>query len=302
MLIDQAKATQILNSGGNVIIPTETVYGLAGSIYHPHAIAEIYRLKNRPRSNPLIIHGSSVDQVLCLIKNPPESFFLLAEKFWPGPLTLILEAAPHTLSHLSTVAIRIPNHKETLALIEKTGPLAAPSANLSGKPSSTRLSHLEKDFGKDFPVLEGKEPRYGLESTVLGWIEGSWQILRYGCITQEMIEAVLGKEVSTSNLPISPGKNFKHYSPDATLLSLPEDLLSAQAVIGYENRSYRSLLPFYSLGLDSDPETIASRLFAILRKIDEDGLQKVWIDKNLPQHGLYITILERIERAGKTSL
>jgi L-threonylcarbamoyladenylate synthase len=301
MLVEQKKAKEILESGGNVIIPTETVYGLAASIYHRKALENIYALKRRPPKNPLIVHVASVDEALSLVEEVPTSFFKLADVFWPGPLTIILKAKEGLDSiitaNLPTVGVRIPKHKATLSLIEKVGPIAAPSANLSGKPSGTRLKHLEKDFGYDFPILEGDEPCFGVESTIIGWIDNQWQMLRYGFLEKESIEEVLGQKVLDSNLKICPGSQFKHYSPDAKLL-YGEDFSDALAVIGYENRSYKEIhLPFYALGHDEDPVGIANNLYAILRKIDQDGIKKAWIDNSLPRKGLYLTILERISRA-----
>lgn len=301
MIIQKEEAKEILMKGGNVVIPTETVYGLAGSIKYPEAIKQIYTLKKRPQENPLILHGATLSQILDLVGEVPQSFFLLADHFWPGPLTLILEAKkgthPLITAGLSTVGVRIPNHLSTLSLLEETGPLAAPSANLSGKPSSTHPSHVEKDFGIHFPILEGPPPLHGLESTILGWIEGSWQILRYGSLLKESVEEVLKHPLIDSSLPICPGKRFKHYSPEATLFCAKGRLSEAEGIIGYENRSYPSALPFYSLGRDDEPASIAHNLFATLRQIDEDRLSKVWVDIDLPKDGLYATILERITRA-----
>lgn len=305
MIIQKEQAKEILIKGGNVIIPTETVYGLAASIAHPEAVARIYSLKKRPQENPLIIHAATVDQILELVTHVPESFFLLADRFWPGPLTLILEANkdihPLVTAGLPTVGVRIPNHKATLSLIKETGPLAAPSANLSGRPSSTKHWHLEKDFGTDFPILDGDPPVCGLESTILGWINESWQILRYGFLAKESIEEVLGISLVDSLLNICPGKRFKHYSPDAILVCTSDSIVEAEAIIGYENRCYASPLPLYSLGRDDDPASIAHNLFATFRQIDQDGLAKVWIDIDLPQQGLYNTILERIARSMNSS-
>lgn len=301
MIIEKSKAKQILLSGGNLIIPTETVYGLAASIYFPEAIERIYQLKNRPRENPLIVHCANVKQVLEFVQNVPKNFLKLAENFWPGPLTIILEARddlnPQITAGLKTVAVRVPNHKETKALLEETGPLVAPSANLSGKPSSTKVAHIENDFGKEFPILEGEEPTCGVESTIIGWIDQKWVLLRYGFIPKEAIELVLGKPIDHSNLQICPGTRFRHYSPDAKIFTQKEMKYEGDAIIGYENRAYGNLQKFYSLGRDDNPEEIAHNLFAIFRKIDEDGLKKVWIDTELPMEGLYLTIKERISKA-----
>ena len=301
MIIQKEEAKEILMKGGNVVIPTETVYGLAGSIHYPQAIKQIYTLKKRPQENPLILHAATLPQILDLVEGVRPSFFLLADHFWPGPLTLILEAKkgtdPLITAGLSTVGVRIPNHLSTLSLLEETGPLAAPSANLSGKPSSTQPSHIEKDFGSHFPILEGPPPLHGLESTILGWLQGSWQILRYGSLVKGAVEEVLHERLLESSLPICPGKRFKHYSPEATLFCTKGRLNEAEAIIGYENRHYPSSLPVYSLGRDDSPTSIAHNLFATFRQIDQEGLTTVWLDMDLPKEGLYATILERMKRA-----
>lgn len=301
MLVSLKDAKEILLKGGNVIVPTETVYGLAGSINHIDAIQNIYSLKGRPKKNPLIVHVDSIERSLQLVKEVPNSFFLLTEAFWPGPLTLIVEAKkgidPQITGGLATVAIRLPNHEVTRTLIKEVGPIAAPSANLSGKPSSTLLSHLEEDFGKDFPILEGPEPSCGLESTILGWIDGKWRMLRYGYIPKEAIEEILQESIDDSNLKISPGSQFKHYSPNAELFSEKERLSEADAFIGFSNRNYSIELPFYSLGRDTDPISLAQSLFAVFRRLDQDGRKRVWIDADLPSSGIFATILERISKA-----
>jgi len=304
MIIEKNEAKKILFFGGNLIIPTETVYGLAASINFPEAIEKIYQLKNRPRENPLIVHSATISQVLEFVQNVPKTFFLLAEKFWPGPLTMILEAKGDLNSQitagLKTVAVRIPNHKETKELLEEAGPVVAPSANLSGKPSSTKISHIEKDFGKEFPILKGEEPTCGVESTIIGWIEQKWVLLRYGFIPKDAIELILGEPIDHSNLQICPGTKFRHYSPDAKIYIQNEMKSKVDAIIGYENRDYETNQKFYSLGRDDEPEKIAHKLFAVFRKIDEDSLEKVWIDINLPREGLYLTLIERILKASSS--
>ena len=305
MLIDIEKAVDILNLGGNVIIPTETVYGLAGSIKYPDAIDSIYRLKGRPRKNPLIVHVSSLDQALDLVEEPPKSFFYLVERFWPGPLTLILKAKNcinrSVTGGLSTIAIRMPNHPSALELIQQTGPLAAPSANLSGKPSGTRYAHLETDFGVGIPVLKGDEPIYGVESTILGWINESWNLLRLGYLSVSELGVVLNENLTVSDKKISPGSMFKHYSPNAKLLINRSEMERAQAILGYENRSYPHHLPIYSLGRDNEPELIAHRLYDLFRKMDDLKFSTVWVDTELPDWDLYHVILERIKKAATST-
>lgn len=226
-IIDASKiflAVELLNKGETVVFPTETVYGLGGSIFDPRAIASIFSIKGRPADNPLIVHVSSIQQAVDLAENVPPSFFLLAKHFWPGPLALILKRASHVPSAVSagqpTLAIRMPSHPIALQLIEAAGfPLAAPSANLSGRPSPTSaLDAMEDLEGKVALILDGGPCSIGIESTVLSLVHPQPTLLRPGQITKEEIEAVLGQNISLdSSSMLSPGMKYRHYAPKAAL-------------------------------------------------------------------------------------
>jgi len=171
MIIDVQKAAEILRSEDVVALPTETVYGLAADASSIIALKKVFDLKQRPADNPLIVHVAGISQAHTLADTGTNDFLLLANEFWPGPLTLVLPKKPGVLdiitAGLETVAIRMPDHPKTLAVIEKSGPVAAPSANRSGKPSPTRPEHVLDDFGDDLPVVDGGTCSVGLESTVL---------------------------------------------------------------------------------------------------------------------------------------
>ena len=217
-------AAELLKQGKPIVFPTETVYGLGALVFDIEAVSKIFLIKNRPPDNPLIVHISSIEEAALLSSELPSSFFLLAKQFWPGPLTLVLkrnEAVPAMVSagH-STIAIRMPSHPTALELIRACGqPIAAPSANLSGRPSPTRARDAFEDVqGKVELILDGGECSFGIESTVLHLNDDAPILLRPGSITQGEIEEVLQKPVQlpSRNSPIvSPGMKYRHYAPQA---------------------------------------------------------------------------------------
>lgn len=226
-IVDESKiflAVELLKKGEPIVFPTETVYGLGGSVFDVGAIAKIFSIKGRPADNPLIVHVSSIQQALDLSENPPPSFFLLAKHFWPGPLALILKRGAHVPSAVSaggpTIAIRMPSHPIALQLIQSVGlPLAAPSANLSGRPSPTCALDAAEDLeGKVALIIDGGPCSIGIESTVLSLVHPQPTLLRPGQITKEEIEKVLEQKIFVeSSSGLSPGMKYRHYAPKATL-------------------------------------------------------------------------------------
>lgn len=301
MIISFSEAKKLLLEGKNIAVPTETVYGLAGIVSIESALERIYSLKNRSKKNPMIIHVANLNQVKSLVKSISDDALMLMKKFWPGPLTLILpakESVPSVArSDMPTIAIRMPQNDQVLKLIEEVGPIAAPSANLSGKPTATTIEAVEEDFGKNFPILEGSIPEVGLESTIIGQFP-EWKLLRFGAIPIEEIEFMLQNKLSFSSEIACPGNFFKHYSPKAKLYR-GKNTRDVQAIIGYNERTYDQSLPFFDLGSESNPREIAKNLFRIFRLIDAHNFEKVWIDDELPNQGLYLTIKERISRASE---
>ncbi len=207
-----------LKRGEVVAFPTETVYGLGASVFSPDAIAKVFELKGRPQDNPLIVHVANLEQLEMVVECYPKE---LIGHFWPGPLTLILPKKECVSSMVSaglpTIGVRMPAHPMARALIEAAGPLVAPSANLSGRPSSTSAAHVRDDFGGELKILDGGECQEGLESTVLSLDPPT--ILRPGGVTREALEKVLGERVSVAKecpeRPPSPGMKYKHYAPRA---------------------------------------------------------------------------------------
>ncbi len=226
------KCANILLNDGIGAFPTETVYGLGGNGLSPTAVKKIYSAKGRPSDNPLILHISNLKMLNSIVTDINENSKKLIDTFWPGPLTLIFkksEIVPYeTSGGLNTIAVRFPKNKIAQQLIEETGkPIAAPSANTSGKPSPTRFSHVEYDlFGKVDFIIDGGNSTYGLESTIVDCTNSIPIILRPGSITKKMIEEVIGNTNFDINLfhnkdiekPISPGMKYKHYSPEAEVI------------------------------------------------------------------------------------
>ncbi|MFA6915482.1 MAG: L-threonylcarbamoyladenylate synthase [Parachlamydiales bacterium] len=295
-----------LKQGQPVALPTETVYGLAAPLSNPDAIEKVFQLKGRPKNNPLIVHLSSIEQLSAYVDTLPENIQLLAQAFWPGPLTLVLPVNAGTIPSnvtcgLSTAAFRIPNHPQTLAIIDQVGPLVMPSANLSGRPSATQAAHVEADFGEDFPVVDGGSCTHGLESTILISLEGQWKVLRQGAIPASNLEFVLEEPVhidesTDEEQPLCPGRLYRHYAPKAKLL-LSKDCVQAEAILGFSDRNYPEEYPFFNLGRSSHPEEAANRLYACLRALDDRQIKSAWVDTNFPRTKLWSTIYERLHRA-----
>jgi L-threonylcarbamoyladenylate synthase len=234
-----SKAAQIIKTDGLVAFPTETVYGLGANALSPAAVKKIYAAKGRPSDNPMIVHIGRASDIGQLTPTLSADIVSLIENFWPGPLTLVVKKKPEvpdvTTGGLDTVAIRMPDHATALKLIDAAGcPIAAPSANLSGKPSPTKTVHVVKDLtGKIDAIIEGADCKVGIESTVLDVSGEIPTILRPGVITPEDIEAVMGKKIAIDPAlsvkpgelddgqagihPKSPGMKYKHYAPKADM-------------------------------------------------------------------------------------
>lgn len=196
MRINLSKARALLLQGSVVAVPTETVYGMAASLKHLQAIEQIFSLKKRPLEKPLPILIGNIHQLSPLISGLPQGAEELIRIFWPGPLTLVLPANKKVVpdqvrAGLPAVGVRMPDHSLTTALLQEVGPVVATSVNLSGEPSITCAEDIERDFGKDFPVLDDGPSSLGQESTVAAWTKSGWEILREGAISAEKIEASL---------------------------------------------------------------------------------------------------------------
>lgn len=231
------RAADLLKKGQLVAFPTETVYGLGASIFNPEAIQSIFKVKGRPSDNPLIAHIHNLNQVEVIAQEIPDSFYRLESAFFPGPLATILKkrsCVPSIASAgLDSIAVRMPSHPIALRLIELVGgPLVAPSANLSGKPSSTQAKHVIDDFnGKIAAVIDGGKTDVGIESTVISLLGARPVLLRPGSITKEAIEEVLGCSIEVASFShqepvLSPGMKYRHYAPrtPVKVFQNPQDL------------------------------------------------------------------------------
>lgn len=312
MRVTLQQASDLLQSGLVIAVPTETVYGLAASIDFPDAIADIFRLKGRPADNPLILHLSSAEEVSQYAKELPPYFNELAEAFWPGPLTLILPAIEDKIptvarAGLPTAAFRVPDNPLTRQLLQRTGPLVMPSANLSGKPSATSPQHVEDDFGSGFSVLDGGICQKGMESTILFWNGNAWVIIRLGALSPEDFFPVLGyiprvdaENKGPKDQPLCPGQLYRHYAPKSQLRLLERIPADTQdPVVGFNDRQYPHECRLYVLGNSSSPEAAAQQLYAVLRQLDDDHVETAVVDMDFPHQGLWMTLRERLQKAAQ---
>lgn len=277
------EAAALLREGELVAFPTETVYGLAAPVFSAPAIQKIFTSKGRPSDNPLIVHLSEQADLSRVAVEIPESFFLLSE-FMPGPLTLVLKRHPDVpdvvSGGLDSVAVRFPSHPVARALIRAVGePLVAPSANLSGKPSSTTAAHVLEDFeGKIAAVIDGGACPIGIESTVLSLLDAERpMILRPGQITKEQLEAVLGRVIA---LPtggeklVSPGMKYRHYAPRAQV-KIFRRKMELQEYLEQDSSKRRMLLSRQPLEGMEHYRLSSERLYAHLRLADRMGCEEV---------------------------
>ncbi|MCH2198914.1 MAG: threonylcarbamoyl-AMP synthase [Flavobacteriales bacterium] len=305
--IDQAAA--LIKAGELVSFPTETVYGLGGNALSSASAEKIYAAKGRPSDNPLILHVGNVDDVTKYAAEVPDEVYTLAKAFWPGPLTVVLQKKDiipdESTGGLNTVAIRVPDHPIALALIQAAGcPLAAPSANLSGKPSPTTADHVLEDLnGRIAGVIDGGPTYIGLESTVLDLAHGEPAILRHGGISAEQLKAHLPKlKTSNENAAHSPGTRYRHYSPNAQV-SLISDLANAELRTWLEEQQAVYIGP-KELGNPhiqlNGAEAYAQNIFALLRQLDQEGVQHVAIE-SIDESGLGRAVMDRLRRAAGLS-
>lgn len=316
------RAGEILRQGGLCGIPTETVYGLAANALDGEAVKKIFIAKGRPQDNPLIVHISCMEELTPLVQTVPDSAKALAEAYWPGPLTIILPKADCIPEEVTcghpTVAVRMPSHPIANAIIRAAGvPLAAPSANLSGKPSPTTAQHVLHDMdGRVEMIVDGGACDVGVESTVVTLCTEKPRLLRPGGITLEQLQAVLGevevdkavfKELEKGEKPASPGMKYQHYSPDANVVLVKG---TAEAMAAYAKNydtattavvcfdGEEDLFPntTYNIGNEQDGSAHAHAIFDVLRQSDLDGFQTVLIH-HPPRDGVDMAVLNRLLRA-----
>lgn len=306
---DINKARQLLEKGELVAIPTETVYGLAANALDADAVLKIFQVKNRPEFDPLIIHVPSLKKVGLYAEDLPDKAKELAETFWPGPLTLLLQKksiVPDLVTAgLPTVGIRCPDHPLTHNLLEALNfPLAAPSANPFGYISPTTPAHVEDQLGDRIPyILDGGQCQVGIESTIVGFDNGVGIVLRTGGLKIEDIEKVIGKvrvEIASSSNPKTPGQLHSHYAPGKKLYAGDmEELLrkypmERAGILSFQKDRHA---PFqYILSASGDPAEAARNFFSALRSLDALPVDVI-LAEYVPDSGLGRAINDRLRRA-----
>jgi len=302
------KAAEILKEGGIVAIPTETVYGLAGNAFDETAVAKIFAAKERPFFDPLIVHIAEFDELEELAAEIPKNAKILAEKFWPGPLTLVLpkkDRVPNlTTGGLSTVAVRMPKKQIARDIIKLAGfPLAAPSANMFQHLSPTNAEHVFEQLGGRIDgIVDGGACEIGIESTVIGFENETPIIYRPGGVTMEMLAELQPKQTSPANHP-SPGLSEKHYSPNTSLyLELPNEIPPNSGLLAFGElpRNSGEFAKILNLSENSDLIEAAANLYGMLHKLDSCGLSKIFATL-LPKTGLGNAINDRLLKARGTA-
>ncbi|MGA8532903.1 MAG: L-threonylcarbamoyladenylate synthase [Candidatus Tumulicola sp.] len=301
------RAAAMLRNGGVVAIPTETVYGLAANVFDAAAVARVFEIKRRPSFDPLIVHVVDEAMLARVVTEVPPMARTLIERFWPGPLTLVLYKRPAipelVTSGLATVAVRMPAHPVARELLSRAGvPLAAPSANPFGRLSPTRAEHVDRMLGDRVDlIVDGGAAECGLESTIVGLVPAP-TLLRPGAIAAEEIEQAIGAlcQPVDPGLPVAPGRLPQHYAPRT-----PVRLVHPQAVpLGERGRAGFIGLSQPSEGYaqarvlsdGGDLREAAARLFETLHELDEAGLERIDVEP-VPEQGLGIAIMDRLRRA-----
>ncbi len=325
-------AAKILLKGGLVVFPTETVYGVGANALNPYAVKKIFLAKGRPADNPLIVHIGHTDDLQTLAKNVSRKAHRLAREFWPGPLTLVLEKSQRepeiATGGLDTIAIRIPSNKISLSVIRTAGiPIAAPSANVSGRPSPTRVSHVLEDlYGKVDLIMDGGRTLIGLESTVMDMTPNVPILLRPGGLPIERIKETIGKisihpsvldpkdRLQNSNQHKSPGMKYRHYSPKADVILVEGSKLrvrnkiielarrmrneqSKSVCIMTKNKDSKYTADIVRF-VGNDFKTMSSNLFEIFRYADNHNIDAI-IAEEVESVDLGLAVMNRLKRAAK---
>ncbi|SES03236.1 L-threonylcarbamoyladenylate synthase [Psychrobacillus sp. OK032] len=315
------QAVDLLSAGDTVAFPTETVYGLGAIATSESAVAKIFAAKGRPQDNPLIVHIGSKEELSAFTQNVPNLAKTCMDKFWPGALTLVLPIQHNSLAKnvtagLNTVGVRMPDHPVALELLRRLKqPVAAPSANKSGKPSPTKAAHVYHDLNGKIPlILDGGATGIGLESTVLDFTTEVPTILRPGGVTKEMLEKVIG-QVNESKLsdeaeaPRAPGMKYAHYSPDAPVYLIEASTQKVQkaieqihnddkkvALIATESFYLTKADYYFSLGQEHQLESAAHLLYDALRSCDETDADIILVPI-FSKTGVGTAIMNRLEKA-----
>ncbi len=338
------RAGDVLRRGGLVAFPTETVYGLGADALNPGASARIFKVKGRPPDNPLIIHVEGPEGLWSVASSVPEEAWRLVERLWPGPLTIVVPKDPGVPSvvtgGLPTVAVRSPAHRVALGLIEAAGvPVAAPSANRSGRPSPVTAQDVAEDLDCEVDlILDGGETFFGVESTIIDFTRDPPVVLRPGPIAPEDVERIIGvrplvppeaRALATPERPLAPGMKYRHYSPDAQLvlvegstnpreaawalhctrLWLENELgggaavavLASEESIEEMRRLGLARGGEWSLGPRRDPLIAARRLYKLLRRLDREGY-RAGVVEGVVEEGIGLAVMNRLRKAASRRL
>lgn len=323
---DFKKAGEIIASGGTVIFPTETVYGLGANALDSEAVKKIFIAKGRPSDNPLIVHIDDFGKIGKYVEEVTVNAKKLADAYWPGPMTLILRKksiiSDSVSAGLDTVGIRIPESEEAREFLRACDlPVAAPSANLSGSPSPTTYKHVVDDMlGRVDAIINGRDCDVGVESTVIDVTGEIPIILRPGAITPEMVEKVCGSViidkgvngVSSSEKPRSPGMKYRHYAPKAKVILIEDEKI--ENIVGKmlneakkdadnsiilcteQTKEYFKGFNVMVMGDRNDPKTVARKLFDAFRRCDEDGYKFIVLE-GIREEGIGLAVMNRAHRA-----
>lgn len=322
------EAGAIIRQGGLVAFPTETVYGLGGDALNPDSSMKIYSAKGRPSDNPLIVHIAQIEDLEKITRKIPESAYKLADAFWPGPLTMILQKSDvvplQTTGGLETVAVRMPSHPVALAFIREAGGfVAAPSANISGRPSPTKAKYVVQDMdGRIDMIIDGDGVDIGLESTIVDLTGAKPMILRPGFITEEMLDRVLGQvetdptilEADSKQAPKAPGMKYRHYAPKGELVLVEGDPEAVVTYINEQTKMHKTLGEKTGVigtsemtgryeadsvkiaGSREDETAIARQLYTFLREFDDEEVAYMYAE-SFAGTGMRQAIMNRLLKA-----
>lgn len=307
---DVLNAAKAIRQGDLVAFPTETVYGLGANALDAQAVVKIFELKGRPRFDPLIVHVASRDELLPLVEHIPDAARTLIERFWPGPLSVVLPKKPRVpdivTSGLASVAVRCPAHPIAKKLIETSGtPIAAPSANVFCSVSPTTAQHVAEQFGDRLPnILDGGSCDVGVESTVVSFLDARPVLLRPGGVTAEQIEELVGPlraEPNEAKRPVAPGRLPRHYAPSTPLVLAtdphPQQPAGRAGLLSFGKPANEN--GFVAVEILSERECLreaAANLFAAVRRLDARQLDLI-IARPVPETGLGRAIMDRLRRA-----
>jgi L-threonylcarbamoyladenylate synthase len=305
------RAAALIRNGAVVAFPTETVYGLGACAFDPRAVARIFEIKNRPAFDPLIVHVAGDAMLREVVRAVPESGRVLMERFWPGPLTLVMNKTTRVpeivTSGLETVAVRMPSHPVAQEIVARAGvPIAAPSANPFGYLSPTKAEHVAQMLGDRVDlIVDGGPTAHGVESTIV-LLEPQPTLLRHGAVPVEEIEAAIGpveRELSDETRPLAPGRLPQHYAPSA-----PIRIVASADEVAFAERSDAALLAFRApaegyrimrvLSSSGDLREAAAHLFDYLHELDRANVSRIDAER-VPEQGIGVAIMDRLQRAAR---